>query len=153
MSDNSNSQRLKDNIIIQEAIKLVEDGICVTFPVDGRSMLPFIIGGKDSVILVKPTIPEIGDIVLAWVDNCRYVVHRIVSIKGDDIILMGDGNIQGTERCHTHDIKATVSHIVDENGKKHDISSKRYKRNSFLWNKLRPVRRYLLGIYKRTHKI
>ena len=85
MSNDHSSQRIKDNIIIQEAIKLVEDGICVTFPVDGRSMLPFIIGGKESVILEKPSKPGKGDIVLAWVDNCRYVVHRIIDIQGDDI--------------------------------------------------------------------
>jgi len=83
MSNDHSSQRIKDNILIQEAIKLVEDGICVTFPVDGRSMLPFIIGGKDSVILEKPSKPEMGDIVLAWVDNCRYVVHRIIDLHDD----------------------------------------------------------------------
>ena len=60
MSNDHSSQRIKDNIIIQEAIKLVEDGICVTFPVDGRSMLPFIIGGKESVILEKPSKPEMN---------------------------------------------------------------------------------------------
>ncbi len=153
MQSYDNAQRIKDNYIIQEAIKLVEDGICVTFPVDGRSMLPFIIGGKDSVILVKPTQPEIGDIVLAWVDNCKYVVHRIIAIQGNDIVLMGDGNIQGTERCHENDIKAKISHIVDGKGKKHDINTKKYKWSSFLWNTLRPIRRYILGIYKRIYKI
>ena len=66
--DNSDS-RLKDNKIIQEAVKLVEDGICVILPVDGRSMLPFIIGGKDSVLLEKPGRIEIGDVVLAWVED------------------------------------------------------------------------------------
>ena len=38
-----------DQIIIQEAIRLVEEGVSVTLPVKGNSMLPFIIGGKESV--------------------------------------------------------------------------------------------------------
>ena len=40
-----------DHQIIEEAIKLASEGVCVTLPVDGRSMLPFIIGGRESVIL------------------------------------------------------------------------------------------------------
>ena len=148
MSNDHSSQRLKDNKIIQEAIKLVEDGICVTFPVDGRSMLPFIIGGEDSVILEKPSKPEMGDIVLAWVDNCRYVVHRIIDIHDDTVILMGDGNIRGTEKCHQDDIKAKVTHVVDAKGNRHQIDTRKYRWGAFLWGKLRPVRRYLLFIYK-----
>lgn len=148
MSNDHSSQRLKDNKIIQEAIKLVEDGICVTFPVDGRSMLPFIIGGRDSVILEKPSKSEKGDIVLAWVDNSRYVVHRIIDIHDDTIILMGDGNIRGTERCLHDDIKAKVTHVVDAKGNRHQIDTRKYRWAAFLWGKLRPVRRYLLFIYK-----
>jgi hypothetical protein len=44
-----------DDYILKEAIRLVEEGVCVTLPVDGRSMLPFIIGGQESVILQKPS--------------------------------------------------------------------------------------------------
>ena len=34
-----------DESIMQEAIRLVGEGVSVTFPVNGRSMLPFIVGG------------------------------------------------------------------------------------------------------------
>ena len=145
--DNSDS-RLKDNRIIQEAIKLVEEGICVTLPVDGRSMLPFIIGGKDSVLLEKPRKAKIGDVVLAWVEECRYVVHRIIDINGDEVTLMGDGNIRGTELCRLDDIKATVTYIVDGKGKRKDVYARKYRWRSYLWRMLRPVRRYLLAVYK-----
>lgn len=145
--DNSDS-RLKDNRIIQEAVKLVEDGIFVTLPVDGRSMLPFIIGGRDSVLLERPNKIEIGDVVLAWVEECRFVVHRIIAIHGNEVTLMGDGNIRGTEQCHVDDIKATVTYVVDKQGKRRNIKNRKYRWGSYLWCKLRPVRRYLLAIYK-----
>ena len=145
--DNSDS-RLKDNKIIQEAVKLVEDGICVTLPVDGRSMLPFIIGGKDSVLLEKPQKVEIGDVVLAWVEECRFVVHRIIAIKDDEVTLMGDGNIRGVERCRLNDIKATVTYVVDKKGRRRSIKDRKHRWGSNVWCKLRPVRRYLLFIYK-----
>ena len=45
---------IDDAQIIAEAIKLVGEGVSVTFPVAGRSMRPFIVGGKESVVLVKP---------------------------------------------------------------------------------------------------
>ena len=145
--DHSES-RLKDNKIIQEAVKLVDEGICVTLPVEGRSMLPFIVGGQDSVLLEKVKKAEIGDVVLAWVEQCRYVVHRIIAINGDEVTLMGDGNIRGIERCHRDDIKATVSYVVDKNGKRRNINDRKYRWGSYVWRKLRPVRRYMLFIYK-----
>lgn len=145
--DNSDS-RLKDNKIIQEAVKLVEDGICVTLPVDGRSMLPFIIGGEDSVLLEKPQKTEIGDVVLAWVEQCRFVVHRIIAINGDEVTLMGDGNIRGVEQCRLEDIKASVTYVVDKKGKRRNIKDRKHRCGSYIWRRLRPVRRYLLAIYK-----
>ena len=58
---------MTDEVILQEAIRLVEDGVNVTLPVKGYSMLPFIIGSRESVILDKPVAPKVGDVVLAWV--------------------------------------------------------------------------------------
>ena len=50
--------------IIEEAIRLVSEGVSVTFPVNGRSMLPFIIGGKESIIMQKPAELKIGDVII-----------------------------------------------------------------------------------------
>ena len=54
---------ITDERILEEAIRLVDDGVSVTLPVKGQSMLPFIIGGKESVILTKPLHAQVGDIV------------------------------------------------------------------------------------------
>ena len=42
---------MTDNMIIGEAVRLVNEGASVTLPVKGWSLLPFIIGWKESVIL------------------------------------------------------------------------------------------------------
>ena len=81
---------MTDELIIQEAVRLVQDGVSVTFPVKGRSMLPFIFGGRESVILQKPSSLQRGQVVLAQVGPDRYVVHRIIKIEPDRITLMGD---------------------------------------------------------------
>lgn len=140
---------MTDEIIIHEAIRLVDEGVSVTFPVKGYSMLPFIIGGRESVILQRPLTVRLGDVVLAWVDDCRYVVHRVIGIEGERVILMGDGNIVGVEHCLLSDVKALATHVVDAKGRKHDLYAPWRQRASRLWWQMRPVRRYILAIYRR----
>lgn len=135
--------------IVEETVRLVEDGVSVTLPVSGHSMLPFIIGGKESVILQRPKESKIGDVVLAWVEGKRYVVHRIIRIDGENVTLMGDGNLVGTERCTLSDIKAVATHVVGADEKLHDLYTPWLRRAAKLWWHLRPIRRYLLAIYKR----
>lgn len=152
---------MTDAKIIEEAVRLVGEGVSVTLPVDGNSMLPFIIGGRESVILQKPfdrlrdrmvgepVEPQVGDVVLAWVKGGYYVVHRIIAIEGDTVTLMGDGNLVGTERCTVDDIKARVTHVVGADGRRHEIDNLWRRWVARLWWHLRPIRRYLLAIYRR----
>jgi hypothetical protein len=138
-----------DKVIIEEAIRLVADGVSVTLPVDGRSMLPFIIGGRESVILQKPEMLKRGDVVLAWVEGNRYVVHRIIRIDGNQVTLMGDGNLSGVERCTLGDVKAKATHVVSADEKRHDLYNGWRCMAAKVWWTLRPIRRYLLAIYRR----
>ncbi len=140
---------MTDNEIIEEAIRLAREGVNVTLPVNGNSMLPFIIGGKESVILRAPGLIDVGDVVLAWVDGNRYVVHRIIRIDGDRVTLMGDGNVAVTEHCLLNDIKARVTHVVDAKDRTHYLYNRWRKSAAKVWYWLRPIRRYLLAIYRR----
>ena len=140
---------MKDNEIIEEAIRLVREGVNVTLPVNGNSMLPFIIGGKDSVILHRPGLIDVGDVVLAWVDGNRYVVHRIIKLDYDRVTLMGDGNVAVTEHCRLNDIKARVTHVVDAKDRTHYLYNRWRMLGAKVWYWLRPIRRYLLAIYRR----
>jgi len=140
---------MKDNGFIEEALRLVQKGVTVTFPVTGQSMLPFIIGGKESVILHAPGLIDVGDVVLAWVDGNRYVVHRIIKLDYDRVTLMGDGNVAVTEHCRLNDIKARVTHVVDAKDKTHYLYNRWRMLGAKVWYWLRPIRRYLLAIYRR----
>ena len=139
-----------DKEIIQSAIKLVNEGLRVTFPVKGYSMLPFIIGSKESVDLVKPENLRVGHVVLAWVEGCRYVVHRIIKIEDDQGVLMGDGNIAGVEHCLLSDVAALAINVVTPAGKHHPLYAPWRIKASRLWWQLLPVRRWILAIYRRT---
>ena len=140
---------MTDNEIIEEAVRLVREGVNVTLPVNGYSMLPFIIGGKESVILHRPGLIDVGDVVLAWVDGNRYVVHRIIKLDYDRVTLMGDGNVRGTEHCLLKDVKARVTHVVDAKDKTHYLYNRWRMLGAKVWYWLRPIRRYLLAIYRR----
>jgi len=141
---------IDNNQLIGEVKKLLKTFPSVVLPVKGTSMLPFIIGSKESVELVRWEKDfQIGDIVLAWTKD-YYVIHRIIKIDGDDYTLMGDGNIIGTESCKRSDIEAKAEYVVDKHGNKHYLYTPRRCQASRLWNKLKPVRRWILAIYRRT---
>lgn len=137
-----------DEQILSEAIRLVGEGVQVTLPVNGRSMYPFIIGGRESVVLVKPQKLRVGYVVLARVEGGRHVVHRIVGIDGDRITLMGDGNLQGREHCTVEGVKALAVQVVGETGKKRPLYSPCGNLCAKIWYMARPVRRYLLKIFR-----
>ena len=145
---------MTDEAIIKEAARLVDDGVSVTFPVKGRSMLPFITGGKDSVILQKPDNLRRGHVVLAEIGPERYVVHRIISISPDSghITLMGDGNIRGTESCTVADVLGMATHVVSPDGRKRSLVSRSSMAEARVWFWLLPVRRWLLAGLRRINR-
>ena len=116
--------------IIEEAVRLVDEGVSVTLPVNGTSMLPFIVGGRESVVLQKPGQLQVGDVVLAWASPGRWVVHRIIRIDGNRVTLM-------------------ATHVMDGKGEIHYLYNRWRKSAARTWFWLRPIRRYLLAIYKR----
>ena len=142
---------LYGDIIIKEAIALLQEGRRVVLPVKGSSMHPFIIGGKESVELVSPTLPlKDYDVVLAWVDGSHYVIHRIIGINGNEVSLMGDGNLAGVEHCRTEEVWAVAEYVVSPKGKRRFLYTKGRLWFARLWRRLLPVRRWILAIYRRT---
>lgn len=139
---------MNDFKIIDEAVALVNDGFSVTLPVAGRSMLPFIIGGRESVILAPPSVLKRGIVALAWVEGRRYVLHRIERIEDDRVTLMGDGNLAGREHCRLADIKAMATHVVDSRQKRHYLYTRWRKAASEIWWALLPIRRYLIFLMR-----
>ena len=142
----SEKKIIPNDILLGEATDLLARGIEVVLMTKGNSMLPFIRGEKDSVRLKKLDSYGVGDIVLAHIRDARgarYVLHRIISMDGDKLTLMGDGNLIGTESCMISDISGTVMEIIrpGDRGKKVNKAT--------IWRKLLPVRRYLLAIYRR----
>lgn len=136
---------LPNEFLLGEVAAVLRGGREAVIIPTGNSMLPFIRDGVDRVTLRRKADVAVGDIVLVKIDG-RYLLHRIIARKGDALTLMGDGNLVGTERCTLADVIGTVTEIIRPSGQRRKPGRAR------LWRLLRPVRRYLLAIYKRLFK-
>ena len=119
-------------------------GKTVTLPLYGYSMRPFLENGRDKGLLIAPRPLLIGDVVLAVVDDGRYVLHRIVAFDGDRVTLRGDGNLS-CEYCMMSDIKALALGFYRKGRNTLDSTyGLKWRVYSWFWTRLLPIRRYLL---------
>ena len=137
---------LPNDLMLGEVSQLLHEGREVVMTPKGNSMRPFIRGDVDNVRLQRPNELKVGDIVLARFDG-RYVLHRIIEIEGDQVTMMGDGNLQGTEQVLKSDVTGVVVEIITPEGKRRKPSKGR------IWRKLLPLRKYLLKIYRKWNRI
>ena len=146
------TQRLviPNHILLREVSSLLAEGKEVILMTKGNSMLPFIVGDRDSVRLKRMPGVEEGDVVLAQISEGHYVLHRVLKIDGASATLMGDGNIKGTEQCTVSDICGTALAVIRPDGKETDLRSASSMRQARAWRRLLPCRRVILGIYRRT---
>ena len=135
-----------------EIAKLIAEGESVSLKPKGNSMLPFIRGEKDCVLLVKPDDIKLFDVVLACVAGEQYVLHRVVKINGNELTLMGDGNLRGCEICSVDNVVALAIEVVGDT-KQYKCRDPKHIWKVKLWQRLQPIRRYLLVVYRLICKI
>ena len=141
---------LPNAVMLGEVSRMLDEGHSVVIMTKGSSMSPFIRGERDSVELLKLPQVEVGDIVLCQLSPGHYVLHRVRAIKGDKVLLKGDGTLDATERCTLGDVCGTAVAILRPGGRRIDCRTERFKRRSRRWvSAPRIVRRYALGIYRR----
>ena len=138
---------LPNALLLGEVKRYVRQGFHVTLRTKGNSMLPFIRGEVDSVELSIPEAPYAkGDIVLAEVEPDHYILHRIWEMRGEKVVLMGDGNCRGKEKCRYENLIAKVDYIILPDESKVNPNTGWARFLAGLWRVLLPVRPYLLSI-------
>ena len=129
-----------------ELLARLSEGKSVLFAPRGISMLPFIQGGRDKVLVRKEEEISIGDIVLVFHGN-HLILHRVYAIDGTRLTLMGDGNIKGNEVVEESDVWGKVVEIIRPDGR----CSK--PRKARLWRHTLPFRRLMLKIRRKWYKL
>jgi len=136
---------LPNDVLLGEVAAVLGEGREAVIIPTGNSMLPFIRGGVDRVVLRRQEGVAVGDIVLVKIGE-RYILHRVIAREGDALTLMGDGNVRGTESCRTENVIGTVAEIIRPSG------CVRIPGRARLWRMLKPIRRYLLALWRRLSR-
>ncbi len=140
---------IANSVIMDIVIEAISKGKDITIPTKGVSMLPFIIGERDTVTLTAVDSLKLYDIVVARYGEDHYILHRVIAIDGENITLMGDGNIRGVEHITGEQVIAKVK-FINHKGKAIDCSTPRQIRRARIWRSLLPIRRYIIAIYARA---
>lgn len=94
----------------------------------GVSMLPLLVQGEDSVVLVSLGDVCVNDMILYRRDNGQFVLHRLVKIEGDEYVMCGDnqGELErGIKREH---LLAKVKYFYKKD-KKVTLDDKSYQKH------------------------
>lgn len=141
-----------NEILIAEVKQALAEGHSATIRVKGFSMRLFLEDGRDIVKLAKrqPQDIKVKDVALAEISPGHYVLHRVISRKGKRLTLMGDGNIRGTESCNDTDVVGIVTDFYRKGRKRPDSATGlKWRTYSSIWLAIKPMRRIILGIYRR----
>lgn len=105
------------------------------------------------LVTISPVLPENiheRDVVLAEVSHECYVLHRVISRQGDRLLLMGDGNVKGTESCTVANVIGKATAFYRKGRTTPDLpESPKWRIYSSLWLAFKPLRRYILAAYQR----
>lgn len=139
------------NHFFEEIAQLLQEGNSVRVRIDGESMHPFIVGGKDEVLLIpynkKTPIKLWSCIFYKW--KGHYMIHRFVGFQDSQYCMMGDGNLVQIERIEESDILGILQTIYHADGSIQDCLGKKWLYQGRFWFKFRKLRRFLLPIYRR----
>lgn len=141
--------KLPNDVFFKEAKTLIDEGRSVVITAAGDSMYPFFRNRLDEIKVEHCEDVRLNDVVVALTETNRYVAHRVVAIYGDNLTLMGDGNVSARELTTKSNVIGCVTAYrrKGESGFK-PLYSLKWRVYSFLWVNALPVRKYLLAFMR-----
>ena len=126
----------------------------LTYSNVGVSMLPLLRQGKDLLTVKKKGTERCkkGDVVLYRRPPDQYVLHRIIEVRSDDYVILGDNCVAREYGIRDEDIIGVLTRFV-RNGKEHKVTEPGYRIYSFLWLHLWPIRVFLKKMTSRLKRL
>lgn len=150
MINNEQKRIIPNEVLLPEVARLISEGHTVTLIIRGNSMNPFLVDRRDRIVVGPFTETDLqrGAVVLARESLGRIVFHRIIHRNGQELTLLGDGNLKATEQANVADVMGIMIAAIHKD-KEYPCSGRTWQRYSFWWMKLMPIRRWLLAIFRR----
>ena len=130
----------------------------LTYTNVGTSMLPLLQQGRDLFTVEKKGLErcKVGDVVLYCRPPDDYVLHRIVDVRPQDYVLLGDNCVSREYGIKDSDILGVMTSFV-HNGREHRVDEPVYRAYTAIVINSAPVRiigKRILGKAKRLlHEI
>ena len=143
---NHNVTQIPASVWIGALLPLMQDGYQLKICPAGRSMIPFLRGGRDEAVLSVPgsgyTFKK-NDVVLYQIESGLYVLHRICRITSKGYYTLGDGNTGIEGPFQREDFIAVVEYIIRK-GRVILKGDYRYLLLVRLWRLIRPLRPFVI---------
>ena len=123
--------------------RLLKEGKAVQTPIQGYSMYPMLVPGRDEAVIAPlEGRPRRGDVVLYRRDGGILVLHRIWKVKKDGLYMVGDNQTQVEGPLREDQLRGRLVAFVRK-GRTHSVRSILYRIWSSAWLRLRPIRHRL----------
>ena len=134
---------------------LLREGYQLKIRPEGRSMVPFLTGGRDYAVLSAADGAyrfKKNDVVLYAVEDGVHVLHRVCRINNNGIYTLGDALTDVEGPFQRNDILASADYIIRK-GRRIDRLNRRYLFLVSVWRFLRPLRPLIINGYFRLKAI
>lgn len=122
----------------------------LTYSNVGVSMLPLLRQGRDLFTVERKDTRRCkrGDVVLYRRGQDQYVLHRIVEVRTDDYVTLGDNCVAKEYGIVDADVIGVMTGYVRD-GRAHSVTEPGYRLYTFLWLHTAPLRVWLLRLRQR----
>lgn len=135
-------------------LPLLGEGHKLRIPLDGLSMFPLLVGGRDEALLsaIQGRKLRRGDIVLFVQEDGAHVLHRIHHIIENDFFMLGDSQTMIEGPVRRENVLAIAESLIRKD-KTISCSHPVYRFAGGLWLLLRPFRPYILRILLKLNRL
>jgi len=113
----------------------------LTYTNTGASMRPLLREGRDLFIVRKKGAERcaVGDVVLFRRAPDKYVLHRVVEVRAEDYVTLGDNSVIKEYGVRDGDILGVMTGFV-RGGREHSVTEAGYRVYAALWVRTAPLR-------------